>query len=269
MLDEIEVFNEIISNTDIEDIYIAGSAGKCKTHCIPPPQLTDMVAWWPGDLNGREIIANNNAVGTMYADNNPGGKIYGAFTLDGGNGIWKAPNAPGYNFDAGEDFSIDAWIRWKGGSVSGVRTIVDKRDSTPLRGYSLYTWNGRLGIQLADPSGYTNWNTPPVSTVSTLSITDGEWHHVAASIERLNPTGGKLFIDGALVRSFDPTGRIGSLVNSGSVLIGHKAGTIDRWDGDIDEIEIWQTAISDNDVSNIFDADYNGKCASHTSRPVQ
>jgi hypothetical protein len=102
-----------------------------------------------------------------------------------------------------------------------------------------------------------------------LSITDGEWHHVAASIERLNPTGGKLFIDGALVRSFDPTGRIGSLVNSGSVLIGHKAGTIDRWDGDIDEIEIWQTAISDNDVSNIFDADYNGKCASHTSRPVQ
>ena len=48
-LDEIELFNRVLTPTEIQAIFNADSAGKCK--CVSPP--SGMVAWWPLDETGE------------------------------------------------------------------------------------------------------------------------------------------------------------------------------------------------------------------------
>src|SRR5205814_852217 len=49
IIDEVEYFNRALSSSEIQAIYDAGSAGKCKPQftCTPPPP--SMGSWWPGD----------------------------------------------------------------------------------------------------------------------------------------------------------------------------------------------------------------------------
>ena len=58
LIDEVEIFHRTLSDSEIQAIYNAGSAGKCKPPCIPPPP--DMISWWPGDGNANDIIGSTN-----------------------------------------------------------------------------------------------------------------------------------------------------------------------------------------------------------------
>jgi hypothetical protein len=138
-----------------------------------------------------------------------------------------------------------------------VRTIVDKRSTSgSLKGYSLFISFGHLGLQLADASGFTNIAS------SSGTLTDGGWHLVAATVDRDGgPTGGKLYIDGVVVTTFNPAVRPGSLTNIGALRIGqsYNAGSI-NFNGDIDEVELVGRAMDGSEIAAIYAADVNGKC---------
>ena len=53
LIDEVEVFNRALSDSEIQAIYSAGSAGKCKT-CTAP------LDWWPAEGNANDIKGSNN-----------------------------------------------------------------------------------------------------------------------------------------------------------------------------------------------------------------
>lgn len=57
---------------------------------------------------------------------------------------------------------------------------------------------------------------------------------VAVTVDRDNPNGGVLYVDGAAVFTFDPTIRNLSLDNAGALHIGRSIERI-SWSGDIDE----------------------------------
>src|SRR5207253_559801 len=57
LIDEVEVFNRALSPNEIVNIYLADSAGKCRT-CTTAP--SNMVGWWPGDGNTKDIQGGNN-----------------------------------------------------------------------------------------------------------------------------------------------------------------------------------------------------------------
>src|SRR5205085_7892271 len=53
LIDEVEVFNRPLSADEIQNIYDAGSFGKCKPECITPP--SGLIDWWPGDNTATDI----------------------------------------------------------------------------------------------------------------------------------------------------------------------------------------------------------------------
>src|SRR5207248_1831917 len=69
VIDEVEYLNRALSASEIQAIYNAGSAGKCRT-CTPPPP--NMVSWLPGDGNANDIQGNNNGTRQNGATFAPG-----------------------------------------------------------------------------------------------------------------------------------------------------------------------------------------------------
>jgi hypothetical protein len=158
---------------------------------------------------------------------------------------------------AGADLSIDAWIATS--STARVLPIVDKRSGasgSQATGYTLFLFEGRLAFQLGDGT-FFNYISPS----SLPDLWDGTWHHVAVTVDRTSATGGSLYVDGAVVLTFDPTNRPGSLENRESLFIGRHAGTPSTsFIGLVDEVEIFNRALTAGEVLSIFTAGAAGKC---------
>ncbi len=141
-------------------------------------------------------------------------------------------------------------------------TIVDKRDAATGRGYHFFVFQNRLGVQLAAPNP-TNYVSSP------LSLTDGLWHHVAVTVNRRfgfsNVASIGFYYDGALVVTLSPSTQPGSLANNSPLRVGTRTGAnplTDWFQGDIDELELFNRVLTLEEVFQIFMADSFGKCKS-------
>lgn len=235
-------------------------AGPASGQCIPPP--AGLISWWPADGNANDIQDGNDGTlvgGAGFATGQFGEAfVFGGVSADG----VVVPDHPSLDFGPTDDFSIDAWILAEVSGSSGVRVIVDKRDApngNTAVGYVLFLFNGRLGFQLADAPLVAGAHTNFVSPGPDLR--DGTFHHVAVTVVRSSSTGGKLYVDGVVVFTFDPTLEPGNLSNNKPLLIGkhQTVGFSGAYRGRIDEVEIFDRALSASEILDLFNA-IDGKC---------
>jgi uncharacterized repeat protein (TIGR01451 family) len=214
-----------------------------------------MTAWLPGDGNANNLIDSNHGALQNGALASGAGKVSQAFSLNGVDDFVSVANAAALNVGTG-NFSMDAWI--KTSDNTGIVTIMDKRVESPagvFTGYHFFISNGLLGVQLADGTP-TNFIEPGPSNVA-----NGSFHHVAVSVTRNSPAGGKLYVDGVVVHTFDPTARSGNLDNTAELRLGgHSTDPSLNFTGIIDEFELFKRALSDTEVADIFGANSTGKC---------
>ncbi len=264
-IDEVELFKRALSPDEIMGLYKAGSGGKCKqvdNGCVQPP--ADMVAWYALDEASGAIaydLIGSNDGGHI---NNPlpvSGMVANALEFNGKDAYVLVKDNP--TLDMGEgDITIDAWVRTSYDGTYNI--IVDKRDNTPI-GYSMLLYKGHLMFQLADPiNGWVNYYN-----ASSDKLNDGEWHLVAVTIDRDDAEGGRLYVDGSLVHTFNPTSRSGSLDNDGDLFIGrhHANSTFNLemyYDGNIDEVELFKRALSADEIAGLYKAGRHGKCKKRT-----
>ena len=250
--------------------------------CAPPPP--NMVAWWPldegsGATSFQDIIGGNNAtpfaspVGAAQGPQPVSGKVGGAMQFPKfGNGLSGArvsPQGALVNIGAA-DFTIDAWVQVPPASANRLHYLVNKFDATQNKGYALYVvspgvpGNERLEFKWGDGTN--------VSTVQTnSSLTTGQWHHVAVTFAR--NVGGfaldiRLYLDGAQQgqQTENPPG-LGSLVNFLVLEIGWQPGTIDE-PITIDELEIFNRALTGAEIQSIYNAGSAGKCLPQPCPPT-
>ena len=231
--------------------------------CVPAP--AGLVAWWPGDNNAILVPSQDITPSPDDATLNGGattaaGEVAEAFSLNGTTAYVSAPDVPKINFGTG-DFSIDAWIQTSNASTT--QAIIDKRSGdnvSVFTGYHLFTFQGNLGVQLADGLG---GGITATNFVSATNVANGAFHHVAVTVDRDSATGGNLYVDGASVLTFDPTGRQGSLTNTAELRFGRNCPNTladNFFNGLIDEVELFNVALSLTDVQAIFNAGTAGKC---------
>ena len=215
------------------------------------------------------------------------------FDFDGSGNRVVVSDAPAFHFSTNQDFSVEAWIRaypvysraaqWLisfiGGypklaqltpkslagwlsthsldNEFGVTPVVDKHLTTSTIqsvGFQLYLDSGRVACQLsAAPMrqlAFQNF----VSTGPNLQ--DGRWHHIALSVVRDGPNGGKLFVDGRLVYGFDPTRQNGDLSNDVPLRIGNHSnpGLRCRFKGTIGNVALYRHALSDQEIAAAYRA---------------
>jgi concanavalin A-like lectin/glucanase superfamily protein len=223
--------------------------------CTPPP--SGMVSWWPGDGNANDIQGSNNGT-SLNGATFSAGEVGQAFSLDGVDDEIAINHTAALNFGHNDSFSVDAWLKAPN-SVLGTQraavslTYVCSRESILL---SLLT-DGTIDFSIRDS------NNIDIDTISPSSIVDGQWHHVAGVRDTANHTV-QLYLDGVCVASLPDTTtgtftRADAQDRIGSIPV---ACPTDRyfWAGEIDEVEVFNGALSASEVQAIYDAGSAGKC---------
>ncbi|HLE26504.1 MAG TPA: LamG-like jellyroll fold domain-containing protein, partial [Anaerolineales bacterium] len=268
VIDELEIINRALSASEIQAIFNAGSAGKCKTtltptptstpsNCIPPP--SGMVSWWPGDGNANDIQDGNSATQTIGTPQFIPAHVSQGMKFDGASGF-VVPNNANLNFGTNGSFTLDAWVRIDGISSVGDDALVDKRD-TPGTAYLLDLIGppsiaGRvLRFSINDGSNRADARTSP--------IPDNNFHLVAGVVDR-NASTLSIYLDGVLQQTSSIAG-VGNISNSARLFIGHPSldspnTLLQPFNGVIDELEIINRALSTSEIQAIFNAGSAGKC---------
>jgi hypothetical protein len=239
---------------------IMGLGVQCLYHpsapCVEAP--TNLVLWLPFDEINGSTSANLAAPadpGTQVGNPTPILYAYVANSLsfNGVNQYVTVPDYPAIEIGT-NDFTIDAWVQYPTNSSGG--TILDKRTyiGGNYTGYIFDLSGGILLIQL-DP-GYFNGNNFDTNTVPA----DGNWHFVAVTVRRTSTNGIQFYVDGHPTATSNPTSHEGSLSNNASLQVGGSTLAGTYWQGGLDEVEVFNRALSTNELYTIYSAGTAGKC---------
>ena len=124
--------------------------------------------------------------------------------------------------------------------------------SAEISSGDIYFWLNDLPSTCFTSSGCCTAQIP-TETGKTLKV--GTWYHLAAVYDQSNQTQ-KIYLDGTLVKTC--TNKVSSILDSSSAVTMGVRSTYPSslsdtlWDGLIDEVIIWSTALSDADVQWLF-----------------
>jgi hypothetical protein len=219
------------------------------------PMSSGMVSWWPAEGNADDIIGVNNGTlvgGASFAD----GEVGQAFSFDGSSGYVSIPDSPSLDLFT-SSITIETWIKANQLTAkSGWMAIVAKGDSSWSLMDTAFANKVYLGLNGVSPSG---------DLYGTRNVNDGQWHHVAGVYDGTNMF---LYVDGTLDASHPATGLITQ--NSYPMCIGAVAypedgvGTGYFFNGLVDEVSIYNRALTAVEIQAIYAAGGGGKCYTPT-----
>jgi hypothetical protein len=222
--------------------------------CVPPP--AGLVNWWPANGNADDIIGGDYGAlegEVTYADGE-GGE---AFSFNGTNGYVSTS----LEVTNPQIFSLSLWFQTT--TTNGGVLISFDSDQLNEPGSS---YDRNIYMDDTGALHFGVWNSGPQQINSAASYNDGNWHYVVGSLS--TNTGLSLYIDGALV------GNKPSVTNAQEVYNGYwRIGqdNLDNWpsqyqpnseyfQGQIDEVAIFNTALASTNVTAIYDAGSVGMC---------
>ena len=239
-------------------------------NCTPSP--AGLVSWYAGDGNALDSRSRNDAVFQGTAAYSNGGEVGQAFVLDGSTYL-KANASTTLDAGAtGSGLSIEAWIDPTDLSVG--RPIVEW--SSALNGANSIgvhfyasanpTTNGQRNLyaNLRDTAGNPHILYSPVNALSPSSF-----QHVAVTYDKASGNA-SLYVNGVAAQL---NGTASTVINLGTFIpatandlyIGARvsnefgdAGS--RFVGLLDEIGIYDRALTATDVTAIFAAGVSGRC---------
>jgi len=226
--------------------------------CIEPP--SGLVSWWPANGSAEDAMGTNHGSlqnGATYGT----GKVWQAFSFDGVDDHARIPDAPALNPAAA--ITLEAWIKSSGCThYYGWCSIITKSPNGQARdfGYGLLiNSQGRIGFVNGDG---VNW----FSTYQGPSLFDDAWHHIAATYGDGVVT---YHVDG--VQVFSTTNSVPLTANTSQVEVGAESGEpgYAPFRGFIDEVTLYDRALSNSEIQAIFDADSRGKCKPQPLPPVR
>jgi len=231
--------------------------------CVSPP--LGMISWWPGDGNANDIADENDGILMGSAAFAPG-LVGQAFLLDGTDGFVNLGNASSLHVSTG-DFTIDAWVNFtsldgNGGPCYGPgcdMSIVDKMSdilAVNFDGWRLLKQSdNRFWFCLGGIDDNHCWD-PAFTVFSQTVATTGVWYHVAAV---KNSAGFSIYVNGVLEDSRSPLPNFLD-TNSANLLIGSYILEGAHLNGLVDEVQIYNRALSPVEIAAIYNAGSAGKC---------
>ncbi|ETW99469.1 MAG: hypothetical protein ETSY2_40785 [Candidatus Entotheonella gemina] len=210
--------------------------------CTPPP--SGMVSWWSGDSTTEDIHDGNDGTlqnGGTFAT----GFVDDAFDFDGIDDFVQVPDAT--NLDLTHALTIDAWINTNNNSAEQmiVSKTIFEGDANDIN-YYFEIFGNRLTFAVTG-NAFKQGNT---------SLSSNTWYHVAVTYDGAQV---RFYLNGALDGSRAltdvPVGNVADLT------IGRHGPTgIHHFNGLIDEVELFDRALSGAEIEAIYNAGHAGKC---------
>jgi hypothetical protein len=240
LIDEVEIFDRFLSQTEIQELNNAGFAGKCKP-CKSPP--FSMVGWWNGDANTRDDSGNGNN-GTLQGGYQLG-KVGQAFSFNANpnDGLIVPTSAV---LSPTQAITLDAWV--KPTSYPNTEPIVISKEGD----YLLAIGDGKF-------RGVAHCNIGDFVFPSGGSVPLDVWTHVACTYDEQSATA-RLYVNGEEVAA-EATSPAPIPTSGADLSIGKRIGATNRnFDGLIDEVEVFDRVLSQVEIQSIVAAGVSGKC---------
>ncbi len=210
--------------------------------CFPEPSGT--IAWYRADNNGYDSRGGYHATNTGgYA----AGRVGQAFSFNGTSDYASVVDNAALEPTS---LTIEAWVNFS--SVPSLAMIVSKPVGIAnLNSYQLYYQSGKIVGEISDGSTSSR-------AEAAWSPGVGTWYHVAMTFDGSTLA---VHLDGAQVGSVSTT--ISMAYDSNALLIGVEndgAGLVYRFPGLIDEVTLYNRALSASEIASISAAGSAGKC---------
>jgi hypothetical protein len=231
--------------------------------CTPSPG--GLIGWWPGDGNANDLLGANNGSLQGGASASATGLDGPAFNFDGTNAYVPIPDSPSLR---PTNLTIETWVRFSsldsfgsGGSPPGDQYIVFKQNSksSDFEGFDL----GKTRIAGNDYFQFIV--SSPLGQVSHLEsatiVSAGVWYHVAA-VRDTNFI--RLFVNGQM----EGETRVTFPQDYGTFPLFFGTSGQSYWDhkfnGTLDEVSLYNRALSGGEIAAIYSAGAAGKCKAAT-----
>ena len=170
-----------------------------------------------------------------------------SMTFDGVNDYINVGNDS--SLDISGNLTISAWVKIN--DYNDYHGVVSKIDSS-TRNYEILirpaTPTGGISFYVANTTFITSTGTVPLNT----------WTHIVVAVESGVTNGAKIYINGS---EDSTTGTLTINSNTANLNIGRRTTGSFYVDGQIDEVAIWDTALTDSQVAQIYNATSTGKTA--------
>jgi len=210
------------------------------------------IAYWDFDLTDRYADKSGNGADGSAGSNvgvdsdSPLGDTMGDSASFGTGG--SAPNnvvtvpwgvAPAFGTD---DFSLSFWVKRASGdgNEDGAFDVLSGADV----GCQALIFNDKLRLRL-DTAGAAN-----LIADSSASIPVGTWQHVAVTVDRDNPSGLIMYLNGSPDSTHDPTGVAGAIGPTQDLWIGG-FNSAHGLDGSLDDLAFYNLVLTPDQISKL------------------
>jgi len=223
----------------------AQTAQKC---VVPPPGI---VSWWTGDGHANDIAGNNHGSlenGATFS----AGLVGDAFQFDGLNAFVLVPSDASLTL---AKFTVDFWFNSR--TPFGPQTSASPR----FLGKGFFDCGGftcSFSVDLANNDGRLEVSGPdprPFSTTNTWLA--NTWYHIAVTFDGFAY---RIFVNGAEEGGSPTPSSVSILDNDNDLTLGGEAIRPVTFDGLVDEVEIFDRALSEAEIAAIHAAGAAGKC---------
>jgi hypothetical protein len=217
--------------------------------CVPVP--AGLVSWWPGDGHALDIGGAGNDGTLLGAATYGGGMVGDAFLFDGVEGTRVSVGVSG--FPAGSSPRTAAmWVRQQAGT--GYSTSFGYGSEVVGQGFGLFPSSGSPP-ENPGKLAFSAWGSDYDLHALDHDLRDGAWHFIAAVYDETFTIA--LFLDGAIVASrylWFSTGL------DGGACIGGRCPGYTPLNGWVDEVALWNRALTAEELAGIFAAGRAGMC---------
>jgi hypothetical protein len=215
---------------------------------VPSYVPTDgLVGWWPfnGNANDESGNGNDGVVNGATLTEDRNGAIDAAFSFDGINSLISIAHNTSITVSNNSSLTVQAWALKSG--VNSTTHILGKRingcGSIDYQfGYCEANCNNAFseGVGFGCASAYA---------YSQVLLENNMWNHFVGTF---NGEEWKIYLNGNMVGSILSNS---TNPNIGDLLIGG-SGSCQKWEGSIDDIAIYNRALTEQEIQNL----YTGQC---------
>jgi hypothetical protein len=199
-----------------------------------------LVSWWPGDWDAYDIIGDNHGT-PLYDTTYALGKVDGAFRFNGGSDWISAPTEGISGLQA---LTIEMWVQHYTVPNNIQRYVTLSVEKAVLR----HAGGGTLQFYMNFGSA-TDWVLHYLMVDDALNV--GDWNHIAGTYDGSYM---RLYLNGVEVENKPVVGTVYagdsqvSISSPGEAMVGH-----------IDEVAIYDNALSLTEIQAIYNADSDGR----------
>ena len=156
-----------------------------------------------------------------------------ALSFDGVDDHVAVPHSVLFN---NSQLSATAWI--KTSQATGEPGLINKYVAASFNGWQVFLFNGEVRAWFFRDNANFIWDGG--RGLNGGFVANGQWHHVAFTVD---PSGGRLYVDGVLRDSRSWTGTPGNATTAQELRLGSYPGS-GFYNGLIDEVTVWSKGLT-------------------------